>query len=132
MTEASGSGITDGLRQINLSGRVAKGFNCTVKAIIKGKAKIVILADDCDNNDYKRLITGLCQKNHVKLQPFASKQDLALALGLVQLRANGSTREGKRPRVCGACAVIKYGNVVNTAVEEFLNQLELPIGEPAA
>jgi small subunit ribosomal protein S12e len=128
MGEVPGAVITEGLRQINLSGRIAKGFNCTVKAILKGKAKMVFLADDCDQKDYKALITGLCRKNHVKLQPFPSKKNLGLALGLVQLRADGTPRSDKRQRGCAACALIKYGNS-NQAVEEFRASLDPPSGE---
>jgi small subunit ribosomal protein S12e len=126
MAEAVGGVIAYGLRQINLSGRVAKGFNCTVKAIIKGKAKIVFLADDCDDKNYKALITGLCRKNHVKLQAFPNKRDLGIALGLVQIKGDGTARGGKHQRGCGACAVTKYASFDTPAVEEFRNLLEPP------
>jgi ribosomal protein L7Ae-like RNA K-turn-binding protein len=116
--------IENGLRQINLSGRVAKGFNCTVKAILKGKAKVVFLASDCDHNDYKNLITGLCRKNHVPLQAFPSKKALGVALGLVQVRANGELRSESHQRACGACALIKYGNTSSPGVEELRSLLE--------
>lgn len=54
-----------------------------MKAILKGKAKLVFLADDCDNKDYKALITGLFRKNFVQLRPFPSKKELGLVLGRV-------------------------------------------------
>ena len=108
--------IENGLRQINLSGHVAKGFNCTIKAIIKGKAKIVFLADDIDNKDYKALITGLAKKNEVKLVAVPEKELLGKALGLTTLRHDGTVR---RQIKCGACAVTKYGNVVTNDVEAF-------------
>jgi small subunit ribosomal protein S12e len=117
--------IEAGLRQINLSGRIAKGFNCTVKAIIKGKAKAVFLADDCDNKDYRALITGLCRKSRVGLQTFPSKRDLARALGLVAVHPDGSIRTQKKNETgCGACALIKYGLVNTPAVEEFRSALD--------
>ena len=65
--------IENGLHQINLSGLVAKGIKCTTKAIMKGRAQLVLLADDCQNKDYKNLITGLCSKYNVKLQVVPSK-----------------------------------------------------------
>ncbi|KAH0792583.1 40S ribosomal protein S12 [Histomonas meleagridis] len=108
--------IENGLRQINLSGHVAKGFNCTVKAIIKGKAKLVFLADDTDNKDYKALITGLAKKNEVKLVAVPEKELLGRALGLASIRHDGTVR---RQIKCGACAVVKYGNVVTPDVEAF-------------
>lgn len=110
-----------GLRQINLSGKVAKGFNCVVKAIIKGKAKIVFLAEDCDNKDYKNLITALAKQNEVKLVIVPEKETLGKALNLGSIRKDGTVR---RQIKCGACAIIKYGTVMNNEVEEFRAQYD--------
>jgi small subunit ribosomal protein S12e len=133
MSDGAGGVIAEALRQINLSGRVAKGFNCTVKALLKGKAKIVFLCDDCDNKDYKALITGLCRKKRIPLQQFSSKKDLAVTFGLYQVRSNGTVRGRKKDVGCSACAVVKYpGTAVNPAVEEFRAQFDPPEGAATA
>lgn len=116
MSEINIAVIENGLRQINLSGRVAKGLTCTVKAIIKGKARIVFLADDCENKDYKALITGLCKKHSVQLVSVPQRSSLGKALGLTCLRADGSVR---RQINCSSCALVKYGSVPSTAIDEF-------------
>lgn len=116
MAEDNNAVIENGLRQISLSGRVAKGFNCTVKAIIKRKAKIVFVADDIDNKDYKAVISGLCKKYNIKLQTVEKKALLGKALGLTNLRGNGTVRKEVN---CGACAILKYGGVVTPFVENF-------------
>ena len=108
--------LEEGLRQINLSGAVAKGLNCASKAILKGKAKIVLLADDVENKDYKNLIIGLCKKYNVKLQIVPSKEVLGRALGLTHLKADGSVR---RQMNCGVCAITKYGSVETQSIEDF-------------
>lgn len=127
MAEDNNAVIENGLRQISLSGRVAKGFNCTIKAIIKNKAKIVFVADDVDNKDYKTLITGLCKKYNIKLQTVSQKLLLGKALGLTNLRGNGSVRKEVG---CGACAVLKYGGVINAEVENFRNAFDPEQAEP--
>ena len=108
--------LVNGLKQINLSGSVAKGVKCTVKAILKGKARLVLLADDCENKDYKNLITGLCKKQNVKLQAVPSKEEVGKALGLAHIKADGTV---KRQIGCGACAIIKYGTVETEDVANF-------------
>jgi small subunit ribosomal protein S12e len=115
MSDVSATLVENGLRQINLSGRLAKGFNCTIKSIIKKKAKIVFLADDCDAKDYKELIRGLCKKYEVRLEAVPQKKLLGTALGMGSLKADGSPR---RSISCGACALIKFGNVAHPAVDE--------------
>ena len=123
MAEDNNAVIENGLRQISLSGRVAKGFNCTVKAIIKSKARIVFVADDVDNKDYKALITGLCKKYNIKLQTVQNKSLIGKALGLYNIRGNGTVRKEVN---CGACAVIKYGGVINPDVEAFRTAFDPP------
>jgi small subunit ribosomal protein S12e len=115
MSDFSGV-IEDGLKQINLSGRIAKGFNCTVKAIIKRKAKCVFLAEDCDAKDYKPLITGLCKKYDIPLRTVGMRAKLGSVFGLGRIKADGSVG---RAIPCSACAVVKYGPVLTSAVEAF-------------
>jgi len=108
--------IENALRQINLSGAVAKGIKCTTKAIMKGRAQIVFLAEDCENKDYRNLITGLCKKYNVKLHTVAQKEMLGKALGLTNMRAGGTVR---RQMGCGACAIVKYGSVKTQEINDF-------------
>ena len=108
--------LINGLHQINLSGNVAKGIKCTTKAIMKGKARLVLLADDCQNKDYKNLITGLCKKYNVKLVTVSQREALGKALGLTNLKADGTPR---RQMGCGACAITKYGSVETEELNQF-------------
>jgi ribosomal protein L7Ae-like RNA K-turn-binding protein len=131
MAEIPVAVVEAGLHQVNLSSRVAKGFNGTVKAILKNKAKIVFLADDCASREYKKLITGLCRKHHVRIHSIPTTAVLGGALGLTALMSDGSSRPAKRQRACAACALVKYGNVQNQSVEALRQALD-PEGSEAA
>lgn len=120
--------IEHGLHQINLSGNVAKGIRCTIKAILKGKARLVLLADDCENKDYKNLVAGLCKKHNVKLQTVEKKELLGRALGLTHFKADGSVR---RQMNCGACAIIRYGSVDTQELDEFRKAFDPAVEEQA-
>ena len=120
--------IENGLHQINLSGLVAKGIKCTTKAIIKGRAQLVLLADDIENKDYKNLITGLCKKYNIKLQSVPSKETIGKALGLTHIKADGTV---KRQMGCGACAIIKYGSVETQETEDFRKAFDPKVEESA-
>lgn len=111
--------LKQGLKQINLSGSVAKGFNTVIKAIIKGKAKMVVLAEDCDNKQYKELITGLCKTYNVPLVSSGDvkKAELGAVLGMSYLKADGSLR---RQINCSACAVLRLGKIRTPDVEAFI------------
>ena len=116
MADATSDTIQKGLKQINLSGKVARGFNCVIKAIIKGRAKIVFLADDIQEKDYKELITNLCKKYDVHLEGGVKKEELGGILGLDSVKSDGTVR---RKISCGTCAITGYGPHV-PATEEFL------------
>jgi ribosomal protein L7Ae-like RNA K-turn-binding protein len=95
------------------AGRVAKGFNCTVKVIMKNKVKVVLLADDCACPEYKALITGLGRKHRVRMHSIPMMAALRRALAL---RAGGSACPAKSQR---ACAILDYGNAQNQSAEVF-------------
>ena len=126
--EASTTVLENGLHQINLSGNVAKGIKCTIKAILKGKAQLVLLAEDCENKDYSNIVTGLCKKYNVKLQMVPQKQLIGKALGLTHIKADGTV---KRQMGCGACAIIKYGSVETQEIEDFRSAFDPKVEESA-
>ena len=120
--------LENGLHQINLSGNVAKGIKCTIKAILKGKAQLVLLAEDCQNKDYTNVVTGLCKKHNVKLQLVPQKELIGKALGLTHIKADGTV---KRQMGCGACAIIKYGSVETQEIEDFRKAFDPKVEESA-
>ena len=128
MEDSTAQLLENGLHQINLSGTVAKGIKCTIKAILKGKAQLVLLADDCENKDYKNVVTGLCKKYNVRLQAVPQRELIGKALGLTHIKADGTV---KRQMGCGACAIIKYGSVEAQEIEEFRRAFD-PAAEESA
>lgn len=116
MSEVASATVENGLKQINCSGAVAKGFNCVVKSLLKGKAKIVFLADDVVK-EYRDAITALCKKYDVKLEGGINKERLGSVLGQDSLKGDQSVR---RHIGCGSCAVTSWGKYRPQVVEEFI------------
>lgn len=46
---------------------VSRGLNETARALEKGEAQLAILADDCNQPDYKKLIEALCKEHGTPL-----------------------------------------------------------------
>lgn len=46
---------------------LCRGLRETTRAIEKHQAQLCILADDCDQPDYKKLIEALCAESNVSL-----------------------------------------------------------------
>ncbi len=81
---------------------LARGLHEAARAIEKGQAQLCILADDCAQADYLKLIKALCAEHGVSLISVAENKQLGQWAGLCKIDASGEAR-----KVVGcSCAVI--------------------------
>lgn len=59
----------------------------------QGEAQLCILADDCNQPDYKKLIEALCAEHNVNLISVAENKQLGEWAGLCKLDAEGTARK---------------------------------------
>lgn len=64
------------------SGNVRKGTNETTKAIERGTAKLVVVAEDVEPKEIIMHLAPLCQEKRIPIVFVASKKDLGKASGL--------------------------------------------------
>merc|ERR1712166_880060 len=82
------------LKSMAVDGLV-KGLNQVGKALDRKDAYLCILAKDCDDPKYKKLITALAKQNKVPLIEVDSRQDLGLWLGQCKYDKDGVPRKTK-------------------------------------
>uniref|UniRef100_A0A804Q3I9 40S ribosomal protein S12 n=1 Tax=Zea mays TaxID=4577 RepID=A0A804Q3I9_MAIZE len=88
------SGAHDGL---------VKGLREAAKAIEKHAAQLCVLAEDCDQPDYVKLVKALCAEHNVHLVTVPSAKTLGEWAGLCKIDS-----EGKARKVVGcSCVVVK-------------------------
>ena len=78
------------------SGKIKKGINEVTKAIERGKAKLVVVAEDVSPKEITMHIPMLCQEKEIKCINVASKEELGVAAGM--------------PLATGAVAIIEEGD----------------------
>ena len=61
---------------------LARGLHETTRAIEKQQAQLCILADDCDQPDYKKLIEALCSEKSVPLLTVEDRETLGAMSGV--------------------------------------------------
>jgi small subunit ribosomal protein S12e len=85
---------------------LAKGLHEAAKAIEKHAAQLCVLAEDCNQPDYTKLVQALCQEHNVNLISVPSAKKLGEWAGLCKIDS-----EGKARKVVGcSCVVVKdYG-----------------------
>ena len=96
-------------------GSVVKGISEVLKALEAQKVKIVFLAEDCDNDEYKTTIRALAKEFKVpvldvdsweKLKDFCR---LGLLSSTIKEIAEKKGKEGKIKPRCSSCAILDWG-----------------------
>ena len=107
-------------------GSVVKGISEVLKALEAQKVKIVFLAEDCDNEEYKTTIKALAKEFKVpvldvdsweKLKDFCR---LGLLSSTIKEIAEKKGKEGKIKPRCSSCAILDWGE--ESDAKEFLEK----------
>ncbi|GKT32250.1 Ribosomal protein S12e like protein [Aduncisulcus paluster] len=82
------------------------GLRRVVHCLDSRQAILCILAEDCDHDSYKKLVTALCKQNEIPLYTVPTGRELGVWSGLVKLDEEGEpTREVR----CSSCVVKTWG-----------------------
>merc|ERR1712098_507752 len=71
---------------------LARGLREAAKALDKRQALLCILADNCDEPMYKKLVTALCQEHGIPLIKVDSNMKLGEWAGLCKIDQDGKAR----------------------------------------
>ena len=107
-------------------GSVVKGISEVLKALEAQKVKIIFLAEDCDNDQYKNTLKALAKEfkvpilnveNWEKLKDFCR---LGLLSTTIREIAEKKGKEGKIKPRCSSCAILDWGE--ESDAKEFLEK----------
>lgn len=85
---------------------LARGIREAVKALERRKARLVVLAEDCDKEDYQRLIEALAASTGTPLVHVPERAALGDWAGLTRVKKSG---EVKKAISSSVVAVTSYG-----------------------
>ena len=81
-------------------------FRRCSKALDRGAARLCILAKDCDNDEYTRLVQALCSENNVPLIMADEGKKLGEWVGLASFSEDATVRKSVR---CSVAVVTDFG-----------------------
>lgn len=92
------------------------------RAIEKGQAQLAILAEDCNQPDYKKLIEALCAEHNVSLLSVPENKCLGQWAGLCKIDAEGTARNVVG---CSCAVVTDYGEETEgrSVLQEYLKSV---------
>ncbi|CAL9241298.1 unnamed protein product [Arabidopsis halleri] len=108
------------LRKSLAHGGVTKGLHESAKLIEKRVAQLCVLAEDCNQPDYVKLVKALCADHSINLLTVPSAKTLGEWAGLCKIDSEGNAR-----KVVGcSCVVIQDYGEETTALNIVKKHLE--------
>ncbi|KAK9903943.1 hypothetical protein WJX75_001017 [Coccomyxa subellipsoidea] len=98
---------------------LARGLHETARALDRGEAQLCVLAEDCNQPDYKKLVEALCAEHNVNLLSVPEAKQLGQWAGLCKIDAEG---EARKVVGCSSVVVTDYGEETAglSIVQEYL------------
>ena len=109
-------------------GTVVKGISEVLKALEAKKVKVVFLAENCDNDQYKQTITALAKERKVPVLTVDTWENLKdyCRLGLLSSTikeiAEKKNKEAKIKPRCSSAAILDWGE--ETDAKKYLEEKE--------
>jgi small subunit ribosomal protein S12e len=85
---------------------LVKGLNEVCKALDRKQALLCVLAENCDDPKYKKLITALAKSNGVPVITVESRDEIGVWLGHCKYDKEGLPRKAKGT---SSVAIVDYG-----------------------
>lgn len=114
-------------RSLNVNG-ILKGVSETLKALENNKVKLVFLADDCDDENYKNVVTLLCKEKRVPVIPVDTWENLKdycrLGLNSNEIRkiAEDKGKDAKIKPRCSSASILDFGDEDVEALDLLLDR----------
>merc|ERR1712241_104097 len=111
--------IQEVLKQALIADGLARGVREAAKALDKRQALLCILAENCDEPMYKKLITALCMEHGIPLIKVDSNMKLGEWAGLCKIDREGAARKVVK---CSSCVIRDWGKEgpANDVLQEYL------------
>merc|ERR1712197_51973 len=111
--------IQEVLKQALITDGLARGVREAAKALDKRQALLCVLAENCDEPMYKKLITALCMEHGIPLIKVDSNMKLGEWAGLCKIDREGAARKVVK---CSSCVIRDWGKEgpANDVLQEYL------------
>ncbi len=106
-------------KSIEVNGLI-RGISQVARALDSRTAHLCILADDCEEAGYKKLIAALCAQNNIDLVRVPERAKLAEWAGLVKRDRTGAVKKHFK---CSCVAIRNFGEQTR-ALDMLLEQIK--------
>jgi len=111
------SALQEVLKQALIHDGLARGLHESAKALDKRQAHLCVLATNCDEPMYQKLVEALCKEHSIQLMKVDDSKKLGEWAGLCKI-----DKEGKARKVVGCSCVVVTDYGKETPAHDFLNE----------
>jgi small subunit ribosomal protein S12e len=97
-----------------------RGLSEVARSLDRRSAHLCILADDCEDASYKKLVNALCKQNNIDIVTVKERSKLAEWAGLAKFDAEGNV---KKVHKCSSVSIRDFGERTK-ALDMLLSQLQ--------
>ena len=98
--------IQNVLKSARIHGKIYRGLRECAKALDRNEAAFCILASNCDDASYTKLVTALCSRRELPVLQVESNEELGKWAGLCQIDKDGNPRKIVR---CSCVVISQVG-----------------------
>ena len=114
------SALKAALRSANFADGLAKGLHEAAKALDKREAYFCVLAENCEEPMYVKLVEALCKEHSIPIVKISDKKTLGEWCGLCKYDQEGKARKV----VACSCAVVRNYGLDETAKNWLQNHFD--------
>ena len=111
------------MEKIRIHGRLVSGYRQTIKAIETGNAKLVFLANDCNENNYKALINAVAKKAGVAVCTKFQRKELGELSGQFRMRGDITKQRMGKVHLASTVAITEFSPKFNEEDKNAFNAL---------
>jgi len=112
--------IRDVLRKALIHDGLRRGLHECAKALDRRQARLCLLAKDCENPEYSKLVRALCEEAEIPILTVDSRDQLGEWCGLCKIGPNGEATK----IVSTSCAVVTEFGEDSRALSLLLKHLK--------
>ena len=102
----------------NLVDGLVHGLNEVIKTIDRKQAQFVLLAEDCQEAKYKKLVSAFCKQNNVPLMDISERKQIGEWVGYYKLDTDGVTK--RKIKGVSSLAIKDWGSAEGSEYQKYL------------
>lgn len=111
-------------RKIRIHGKLLSGYRQVIRTIERGEAKVVFLANDCNEANYKALVTAICKSKGITPNQKFSRKELGELAGQYRMLGDIDKQRMGKVHLASTAVILNFGRFNEAELEAFNTMIQ--------